>query len=73
MSFALTTLIPLSTFRELGSAVALGVLIDAIVVRSFLVPALISLAGPVSGWPGKGLVVRSPSAPTGHPTEPSPD
>jgi putative drug exporter of the RND superfamily len=31
------------------------VLIDAFVIRSLLVPALISLVGRASGWPGKQL------------------
>jgi len=31
--------------------VSLGLLIDAFVVRTLLVPALITLVGPVSGWP----------------------
>ena len=30
-------------------------LIDAFLVRSLLVPALISLVGPASGWPGTQL------------------
>jgi hypothetical protein len=28
-------------------------LIDALIVRALLVPALISVVGPRSGWPGK--------------------
>ena len=50
-SFALVALIPLAPFEELAFAVAIGVLIDAFVIRSLLVPALISLVGPASGWP----------------------
>jgi len=38
---------------------AAGVLIDAFVVRSVLVPALISVVGRASGWPGKRLVKPS--------------
>jgi RND superfamily putative drug exporter len=34
---------------------AIGVLIDAFLVRSVLVPALISVVGRASGWPGKRL------------------
>lgn len=55
-SFALAALIPLAPFYELAFAMAAGVLIDAFVVRSVLVPALLSLVGRVSGWPGKRLV-----------------
>jgi RND superfamily putative drug exporter len=34
---------------------AVGVLIDAFIVRSLLIPALISVVGRASGWPGKRL------------------
>ncbi len=55
VSFALVALIPLAPFEELAFAVAVGVLIDAFVVRSLLVPALVSLVGRASGWPGHRL------------------
>jgi len=32
---------------------AVGVLLETFVVRSALIPALISLFGGVSGWPGR--------------------
>jgi putative drug exporter of the RND superfamily len=54
-SFALAALIPLAPFFQLAFMMALGVLIDAFLVRSLLVPALISLIGRASGWPGKRL------------------
>jgi RND superfamily putative drug exporter len=54
-SFALVALIPVAPFEELAFAVAVGVLIDAFVVRSLLVPALVSLVGRASGWPGRRL------------------
>lgn len=54
-SFAMLALIPLVPFRELAFAMAVGILIDAFIVRSLLVPALISLVGRASGWPGKRL------------------
>jgi len=46
-------LIPLDSFRELAFGMAVGLLIDALIVRALLVPALISIVGPASGWPGK--------------------
>ena len=52
-SFGAAALIPLDSFRELAFGMAVGLLIDALIVRALLVPALISLVGPVSGWPGK--------------------
>ena len=43
---------------ELLARIAAGVLIDAFVVRSLLAPALITLIGEASGWPGKRLAQR---------------
>jgi putative drug exporter of the RND superfamily len=57
-SFALVALVPVAPFEELAFAVAVGVLIDAFVVRSLLVPALVTLAGLASGWPGRQLSRR---------------
>lgn len=54
-SFALVALIPVAPFEELAFAVAVGVLIDAFVIRSLLVPALVSLVGRASGWPGRRI------------------
>lgn len=59
-SFGLVALIPVGPFEELAFAVAFGVLIDAFVVRALLVPALISLVGRRSGWPGSRLARRAP-------------
>ncbi|MGI9005207.1 MAG: MMPL family transporter [Streptosporangiaceae bacterium] len=44
-SFAVLAVIPLDQFRELAAAMALGVVIDAFVVRSLMVPALVALFG----------------------------
>jgi putative drug exporter of the RND superfamily len=44
-SFAVLAVIPLDQFRELAVAMALGVMIDAFVVRSLMVPALVALFG----------------------------
>lgn len=50
-SFALLALVPLTSFREFAFAMVAGVLIDAFVVRSYLVTALMSLFGRFSFWP----------------------
>ena len=51
-SFATLAIVPLRAFHELAFALAVGVLVDAFVVRSLLVPGLISFIGRVSFWPG---------------------
>jgi RND superfamily putative drug exporter len=52
-SFALLALIPLAQFREVAVAMAVGIVIDAIVARSLLVPALVALFGRAGMWPGR--------------------
>jgi RND superfamily putative drug exporter len=54
-SFALLAIVPLDQFRQFAFAMVVGVLIDSFLVRAFLVPALISLFGRSSAWPGKRL------------------
>jgi len=52
-SFALLALIPLQQFREVAVAMAAGIVIDTVVTRSLLVPALVALFGRVGMWPGR--------------------
>ncbi|MFD0487498.1 MMPL family transporter [Saccharopolyspora spinosporotrichia] len=42
-SFGLVALVPLAQFRELAFALGVGVVLDVFVVRSWLVPALMTL------------------------------
>lgn len=44
-SFALLALVPILAFRELAFAMAVGLLLDTIIARTLLIPALISLFG----------------------------
>jgi RND superfamily putative drug exporter len=53
-TFALLALVPIRPFRELALLLALGVLVDALVVRSVLIPSLLSLAGDGAWWPSRG-------------------
>ncbi|MGB3633861.1 MAG: MMPL family transporter [Rubrobacteraceae bacterium] len=52
-SFFLLTLIPLRDFFQIGAAMAFGILLDAFVIRTLLVPSLALLAGPRGFWPRK--------------------
>jgi putative drug exporter of the RND superfamily len=67
-SFAMLAVIPLEQFRQLAITMALGIILDAIAVRSVLVPALVALFGRLGMWPGNrpepptrtGQPVRAP-------------
>ena len=54
-SFSLLMIVPLRSFREFAFVMAAGVLLDTFVVRSLLVPALTSLFGELSWWPGRRM------------------
>jgi RND superfamily putative drug exporter len=62
-SFATLAVIPLEQFRQLALAMAVGVIIDAIAVRSLLVPALVALFGRLGMWPGGRRVLQAPASP----------
>lgn len=61
LSFALMALVPIRPFRELAFTMAAGLLIDAFLVRTLLVPALIVLIGERSAWPNRRMAVASKS------------
>lgn len=55
MSFALLAIVPLAAFREFAFAMVVGVLLDTFIVRSVMVPAMLTLLGSASAWPSKRL------------------
>jgi RND superfamily putative drug exporter len=52
-TFAVLALLPIDVLLMLGFVVAVGVLVDTFIVRSMLVPAIITLVGDKSWWPSK--------------------
>ncbi|WP_457252293.1 MMPL family transporter [Pedococcus sp. P5_B7] len=68
-SFAMLAIVPLRQFRELAFVMGLGVLIDALVVRGVMVPALLALLGRFSAWPRKlgGATAREEPAGAARP------
>ncbi len=62
-SFAMLGVIPLDGFREFAFMMAAGVLIETFLVRSLLIPALVSLFGRTSAWPGR-LLAPEPARPS---------
>lgn len=59
-SFALLAIVPLDALRQFAFVMAAGVLIDAFLVRSLLVPALIVLVGDAGRWPGRARRAPAP-------------
>ena len=60
-TFAMLSTLPLVEFTEIGFAVALGVLLDTIVVRSVLVTALTLDIGRHVWWPGRPASTDTPN------------
>ncbi|MGA8209926.1 MAG: MMPL family transporter, partial [Nocardioidaceae bacterium] len=64
-SFGLLVLVPLLPFRQLAFAMSLGILVDVLVVRTLLMPALLGLLGTSSAWPSRRLREDPTSRPVG--------
>ena len=63
-TFLVLAVLPLVALTQLGVTVAVGVLLDTLVVRSILVPALTLDLGERTWWPARP---RPQSAPTAAP------
>jgi putative drug exporter of the RND superfamily len=62
-TFAALIVIPLAFLAQIAFIVAFGVLLDTVVVRSLLVPALVRDIGPAVWWPGR-LARKDPAPPS---------
>jgi RND superfamily putative drug exporter len=60
-TFAVLAMLPIDILLEIGTIVAFGVLVDTFVVRSMLVPAIITVVGDKSWWPS--ALARRAAAP----------
>ncbi|MEU0080101.1 MMPL family transporter [Micromonospora tulbaghiae] len=68
--FAVLGVLPLITLTQIGIIVCIGVLLDTLLVRTVLVPALAFLLGDRFWWPGR--IKRDADAPAATPAEPVP-
>lgn len=66
-TFAALGVIPLAFLLQIAFIVAFGVLLDTLVVRSLLVPALVRDIGPTAWWPG--ALSRGPHGRPGKPQD----
>ncbi|MBF5033640.1 MULTISPECIES: MMPL family transporter [unclassified Micromonospora] len=66
--FAVLGVLPLITLTQIGIIVCIGVLLDTLLVRTVLVPALAFLLGDRFWWPGR--IKRDADAPATTPAEP---
>lgn len=61
--FAALGVLPLVTLFQLGLIVSVGVIVDTLVVRTIVVPAIFSLMGDRIWWPSKVKFLASPRQP----------
>lgn len=63
-SFGLLAVVPLTPFRQLAFAMFVGIALDVLIVRSLLLPAMLTFFGPVSAWPSSRLTSSRETEPT---------
>ena len=61
-TFALVAIIPLSTFRQIAFAMTVGLLLDTLIIRPVLTPAVLTLLGRWSSWPSKRVTTEETRA-----------
>jgi RND superfamily putative drug exporter len=73
LSFLSMSTGPQTDLKILATGLGAGILIDAVVIRCLLVPAMVALFGRVNWWlPGwLGRVLRVPAVPSAVPAEPA--
>lgn len=57
-TLGMVAIIPLGTFREMAFTMTVGLLIDTLLVRPVLTPAVLTLLGRAGGWPGNRIRTR---------------
>lgn len=62
-TFALVAIIPLSTFRQIAFAMTVGLLLDTLIIRPVLTPAVLTLLGRSASWPSKRITTTERIAP----------
>jgi putative drug exporter of the RND superfamily len=71
-TFAVLAMLPITVLVELGAVVAFGVLVDTFIVRSMLVPAIITVVGDKSWWPSAMGRTPAPAVEAEAPAEARP-
>jgi RND superfamily putative drug exporter len=68
--FAVLGVLPIVALTQVGIIVCIGVLLDTLVVRTVLVPALVFLTGDAFWWPSRGTRPDGRTRATAGPTAP---
>jgi RND superfamily putative drug exporter len=66
-TLGMVAIIPLGTFREMAFTMSVGLLIDTLLVRPVLTPAVLTLLGRAGGWPGHRIRTRPTNEPAAPP------